>query len=443
MAEPEYEPSRWAWVREQVEAYERSGGTEATTLRDTGLPVVVVTHVGNRTGKLRKSPVMRVEHDGQYAIVGSVGGWPPNCGPCGQSSRRAPRRGEGNERQPRPSAGCTPRTSSRLALTSTWRRRPDLATGTLNATGGNFFVWLVQNSNNNEGYLPTSASLAYRTQDMGDVQAILSYQCAGGGMPDLIVGTKSPTANQGTIEVWENSNAASPTFTRREIYPPYGLIPGNRLGEVTAMALADFDQDGRKDLVVGTRTGTYTGQVLFFKHVGDTTGLRFIYQFGLDLTEEAVTALACLDVDGDGDRDVAVGTQRSLSQGNLLQLGNYFDGTTWKFAEDREVNAPGVVMSLAAADFGGASRTDLAVGYRNNMGSYVGGVRVYFCETDRIPVLGSDPSGGSVAHMVPALTNGNYNYGVRPALPSPPYLTDLAAGVKITASTGALVVFVR
>ena len=72
----DYEPSPAAWVREQVEAYERSGGTEANTLRDTGLPIIVLTTRGNRSGKLRKTPLMRVEHDGEYALVASMGGAP-------------------------------------------------------------------------------------------------------------------------------------------------------------------------------------------------------------------------------------------------------------------------------------------------------------------------------------------------------------------------------
>lgn len=70
----EYQPSPEQWVRDQVEAYEASGGTEATTLR--GVPVVVVTSVGAKSGKLRKNPVMRVEHDGRYALVASKGGAP-------------------------------------------------------------------------------------------------------------------------------------------------------------------------------------------------------------------------------------------------------------------------------------------------------------------------------------------------------------------------------
>jgi F420H(2)-dependent quinone reductase len=71
-----YVPSSQAWVREQVETYERTGGSEGNTLFDTGMPIIVVTNRGNRTGALRKTPLMRVEHDGEYALVGSQGGSP-------------------------------------------------------------------------------------------------------------------------------------------------------------------------------------------------------------------------------------------------------------------------------------------------------------------------------------------------------------------------------
>jgi deazaflavin-dependent oxidoreductase (nitroreductase family) len=76
--EGEYEPNTMQWVRDQVEAYESSGGQRGNTLRDTGLPVIVVTTRGNKTGKLRKTPLMRVEHDGEYALVASLGGAPRN-----------------------------------------------------------------------------------------------------------------------------------------------------------------------------------------------------------------------------------------------------------------------------------------------------------------------------------------------------------------------------
>ena len=74
----EYEPSPWTWVSDQVAEYEASSGQRANTLMDTGLPIIVVTTRGAKTGKVRKSPVMRVEHGGEYALVASKGGAPKN-----------------------------------------------------------------------------------------------------------------------------------------------------------------------------------------------------------------------------------------------------------------------------------------------------------------------------------------------------------------------------
>jgi deazaflavin-dependent oxidoreductase (nitroreductase family) len=74
----EYTPSPWEWVSTQVEEYEASGGAKANTLLDTGLPIIVVTTKGNKSGQLRKTPLMRVEHDGEYALVASMGGAPKN-----------------------------------------------------------------------------------------------------------------------------------------------------------------------------------------------------------------------------------------------------------------------------------------------------------------------------------------------------------------------------
>ena len=74
----EYEPSAWDWVRDQVAEYEASGGERANTLWDTGLPIIVVTTRGNKSGKVRKMAMMRVEHEGEYALVASQGGLPTN-----------------------------------------------------------------------------------------------------------------------------------------------------------------------------------------------------------------------------------------------------------------------------------------------------------------------------------------------------------------------------
>ena len=72
----EYIPSTSDWVREQVELYERTNGDEGTALRDTGMPVIIVTNNGNKTGAVRKTPLMRVKDGDDYVLVGSRGGAP-------------------------------------------------------------------------------------------------------------------------------------------------------------------------------------------------------------------------------------------------------------------------------------------------------------------------------------------------------------------------------
>jgi deazaflavin-dependent oxidoreductase (nitroreductase family) len=74
----DYIPPALDWVREQVELYESSGGTEGTTLMETGMPCIIVTHVGNKTGGIRKIPLMRVKVDDSYVLIGSMGGQPNN-----------------------------------------------------------------------------------------------------------------------------------------------------------------------------------------------------------------------------------------------------------------------------------------------------------------------------------------------------------------------------
>ncbi len=78
--EGDYEPSTWGWVSDQVAKYEASGGTEANTLMDTGMPIIVTTMMGHKSGKVRKVPLMRVEHEGEYALIASKGGAPAHPG---------------------------------------------------------------------------------------------------------------------------------------------------------------------------------------------------------------------------------------------------------------------------------------------------------------------------------------------------------------------------
>ncbi|MEO5989833.1 MAG: prepilin-type N-terminal cleavage/methylation domain-containing protein [Candidatus Eisenbacteria bacterium] len=325
--------------------------------------------------------------------------------------------------------------------------RPDIVTGTKITAAGNLFVWFNQNSGSNEGYLPNafSAGQNYRTNDNGDAQAVLTYDCAGGNSPDILVGTKSPTTGRGTFEVWQSNDAVTPTFTRQEIYPPAGGVPGSLMGEVTAMALADFDGDGLKDLVVGTKTGTYSGELMFFKYVSKVNGARFIWRNTVTLFGDAVTSLAITDVDQDGWQDVLVGTQRASNDGRVVYFRNRAGASLpWVFEKKQEYNAPGIVLSMHTADLGGSATTkDLIFGWRASDTVYSGGVSVLYLDLLGLPNNGVDPSAGSISNMVPAIASANFNYGLNTTIPPSPYLTDFAVGVKTSSTTGALVVFIR
>ncbi len=317
--------------------------------------------------------------------------------------------------------------------------RYDAVTGTRYTATGNFFVWFAQNSGGNLGYFSATQDRSYTTADLGDVQAVVTADVGGGTSPDIIVGTKSPTAGQGHLEVWINDESADPAFVRDEIYPPQGSISSSNLGEVTSMVLGDLDNDGDQDLVVGTKTGDYSGQLIVFENTGRTTGARFRERLHEDVIDESITALTLIDMNGDGLLDIITGSESSASTGRLEQWQNV---GSLGFALARQI-ASGIVMSMCAVDLGGLSRDDLVVGFRSTDPGYAGGLRIYFTDLGVIPPFGTDPSNGTITYMVPALTSANFNYGVQPSLPAPPYLQDVAAGIKTGPSTGALVVFIR
>ena len=321
--------------------------------------------------------------------------------------------------------------------------RADLVTGTKKAATGNFFVWITQNSSGNIGYFPSSPTRSYTTSDGGDVQAVLTTDCSGGVYPDIIVGTKSPTLGHGTVEVWENQEGSNPSFSQQEIYPPAGNIPGNSLGEVTALALADFDNDGYKDLVIGTHLSDYNGEGYVLRRVGNSNGNRYNFATGGPLGTGAVTSIACADIDGDGLRDIVVGLQTSDHSGKLRVYKNTTIGNVISFTQLQEIDAPGIPLCLAAADLGGGARKDILCGYRDNMSGFTGGVRIFFTDLGVLIPGGTDPSNGAITSMVPAVTTANFNFGWQPSLPAPPYLTDFACAVKTGTTSGALVVFIR
>ena len=322
--------------------------------------------------------------------------------------------------------------------------RNDLVTGTRYAAAGNLFVWLVQNSSGNEGKLPASPNRAMTTPDLGDVQSVLTADLAGATSAadanDIVVGTRSPAAWTGKVYLYQSSGGTAPTYTRIESHPMVGDLYS--MAEVASMALADLDNDGDKDLVVGTRSGTYSGQVLIYRNLGKTSPLRFQYVRTVDLSNDQVNAVACLDVDHDGYRDVMAGTTRGVSSGKLIFIRNE-DPATLDFQTRKFANAPGPVQSLGVGDFGGdPTHEDVALGWRADIGSYSGGLRIFYTDTGNVPDDGVDPLPSDIINWVAAITVNNFNWGLYPAW-SGTALTDLAVGVKSSATEGAIWILVR
>jgi prepilin-type N-terminal cleavage/methylation domain-containing protein len=320
--------------------------------------------------------------------------------------------------------------------TGTEPRRPDVVTGIEKYTSGNFAVWLTQNTSGNFGFLP-AAGAYHTTLDLGDVYAVQLGLLDAGTSNDIIVGTESPAGNAGTIEIWLNNGSG--LFTRNETYPTGGGVPVGGLGAVRGMALADFDADADSDLVVVTKVGTYNGYIHWLERIGNVGGARFVLRTTESLAGEA-TALAVTDVDGDGRPDVVAASQTGIDRGRLQFWHNH---GFFSFGKDREVNAPGIPLSLAAGDFGGlASRDDIVLGYRDNESAFTGGIRIYFLDGGTLPSLGTDPTVAGGAYMTPALNVNNFNAGDNP-LPVGARLLDIAAAQKPTASTGQVLIILR
>ena len=318
------------------------------------------------------------------------------------------------------------------------RRRLDMITGTRFTASGNLFVWYTQGTSGNQGFPPAAPSRSYTTQDNGDVQALLTTNCVGGAGIDIIAGTRSPVTGTGTIEVWQSDNATTPAFTRVQTLPGSGGAPA--MGEIVSMNLINLGGlSTAPELVVGTRTGQYKGQVLVFELVSGV----WTYRVGYTLASDEVTGMTSFDLDGDGKNDVVTGTMNGYASGKLQFWQNIGSGSTFAFKLKTERDVAGNVTAVTSGDFGGTTRPDILVGWRENDNSYKGGIDIWYTDSGDIPSSGTDPSGGDVKNVVVAITVNNFDYGIYPNLPVPPYLTDFAIAVKKSGTEGEMWVFIR
>ena len=318
--------------------------------------------------------------------------------------------------------------------------RPDIITGTQYTSGGNLKIWLTQESTGNEGVMPTSPSQSLLTSDNGDVTALVTVPPITAGLsPDILVGTQSPATGAGVIELWRSVSHVSPNYTRIQTIPPTGAVPGGTLGAVTAMVLGPVNSSiAGYELVVGTRTGYYSGEVRVFKYVSGV----WIYDWGVTLPSDAVTAISLADIDSDGKQDIIVGTQNGHASGRLLHYRNR-GGNPVTFDPAIARTASGIVTALATSDYGGDGIEDVIVGWRDSDLTYNGGLELWNTIAKTLPTSGTDATGGDIKNWVTSLITADFNYGVWPATPSGTPLLDLGGTTRTSSTKGQIFTLTR
>ena len=318
--------------------------------------------------------------------------------------------------------------------------RPDLICGMTYLPGSNWSIYLTQDGTGNEGYLPLAKTVSYATADNGDVTAIVTLPSAtAGGTPEILVGTRSPSVNNGVIESWTSASHNNPAFTRIQSIPATGAVPGGTLGRVVGMVMGDFITGLAGDeLLVGTQTGYYSGQVMIFKKV---LGV-WTWAWTSTLASDAVTSITAADVDGDGRKDILVGTQTGGTTGRLYWYKNKGGGAP-TFDPPVIRTGPGIITALGKGDFSGDGHDDVVVGWRASDTSFGGGLQVWYTDTKTLPTSGTDASNGQITNWVPTLRIANLDYGVYPLDPSSVKLDDIVCAVRKSANKSTLYTLLR
>lgn len=318
--------------------------------------------------------------------------------------------------------------------------RPDVIAGTQYTSGGNIKIMHIQEMTGNEGTLPNSPAQSLLTGDNGDVSSIVTIpSTTAGGSPDILVGTQSPAAGKGTIELWRSATHVSPLYARIQTLPTTGGLPGGTLGAVTGMVAGPINSNvAGNEIAVVTRTGYYTGEVRVLKYVSGA----WTYDWGVTLTNDAPTCVALADIDADGKKDLIVGTQDSHSSGKLLYYHNK-GGNPVNFDPAVSRTATGIVTALGVADYGGDGIDDLVVGWRGSDTNFVGGVELWFTSVKTLPSSGSDAASGNVTNWVTSIAIGNINYGLWPATPGSNPLVDIVGTTRTSATKGQFFTLIR
>jgi len=319
--------------------------------------------------------------------------------------------------------------------------RPAIVVGMRYAASGNWAIWYPKDAIGNCGFLPNSAAASYLTSDNGDVTAVATLApTAAGTSPGVVVGTNSPTAFQGVVELWTAASHTNPAYVRSQTISYNAGFPGGpQLGAVSSVIVSDFYSGvAGTELLVGTQTGFYSGQVFLFKQVSGV----WTYTWGQNFTQDAVTAMSLADIDHDGRLDIVVGTQDSHTTGHLMYFRNKGGGTP---AFDNAVTrvAPGIVTQISPADFNGDGHHDLVIGWRDSDTTFGGGVQIWYVSGTTFPSSGVDPSGGMVNNWVTDLFVADVNWGAYPVLPTGTIAPDIVGSAQKSANNSYVFTLLR
>jgi len=204
------------------------------------------------------------------------------------------------------------------------------------------------------------------------------------------------------------------------------------------LTFVDVTGDGFRDLIVGTKIAPGLGRVHILGYNSRSAGNRYRHVRTFDVVGE-VTSMVALYLDFDAIPDLVVGTRISAIAGDL-QFWKGAGGGSFSLMQTYVSDGP--VLAMGKADFGGSSRDDIVYGFRTDEAVFAGGTRILFLDSGAFPVGGVDPAAGGHDYMSPAITVNNFNYRLNPTTGGA-LLADMAVATKTSATTGALLVFIR
>lgn len=289
-------------------------------------------------------------------------------------------------------------------------------------TAGGFQVWRNQSFANQGmvGYgYPTTAPDAYYTAS-GQGLTIAVADMDGDGDRDVILGTRTG-ANTGDVELWRNVGGTFQAWDRDGAF-----------GEVHAIAIVDYNGDGLRDVIAGTKTATTdkAGQIVLFKNNGN--GIAHVVRYD---SGGKVTALAAGDLDRDGITDVVAGTKTGNNTGAI----EYWRGTGAGFvkAETSVADGPVLCVAVGSLDYGNTD-PDIAAGNEKNT------VQAWFVDPSNtgniVPDMESwaDANAGGKVHAVQI---GKIE--VPPSMAWADPLGDIVIGTEVSATTGEIVIYLN